>query len=321
MSLKKKLAIGTALFASTTATIHIINKLTGFSSSLDDESNPSSSFYEWKFGKIHYTKQGSGKPLLLIHDLNASSSSYEWNKIIGNLEKNNTVYAIDLLGCGESDKPNLTYTNYLYVQLVSDFIRQVIKEKTDVIATGASGSFVLAACQTDDSIINQIVLVNPEEIYKLAKAPTKRTKTLTLLINTPVYGTFLYNILTKKRNIADTLRDDYFYQAGKVTNEMIDTYYNNVHSENSASKHLFASLSGHYTTINVRHCLQELNNSIFILTGENDPTYRTYAEKYQDILPSIEIIDIKDSKYLPHLEEPVSFIEQIHVLLTSDDEL
>ena len=50
--------------------------------------------------------------------------------------RKNTVYTLDLLGCGKSDKPNFTYTNFLYVQLVTDFINNVIGEKADVIVTG-----------------------------------------------------------------------------------------------------------------------------------------------------------------------------------------
>ena len=106
-------------------------------------------YNDWKHGRIYYTKTGSGAPLLLIHDLHPASSSYEWSRMMKKLEKTNTVYTIDLLGCGRSDKPNITYTNYLYVQLMNEFISNVINEKTDVIATGDSLSFVVMACQME----------------------------------------------------------------------------------------------------------------------------------------------------------------------------
>ena len=80
-----------------------------------------------------------------VHDLTVYSSAYEWNKIIDKLAENHTVYALDLLGCGRSEKPKITYTNYLYVQLISDFIKNVIHEKTDVVASGFSSSFTLLA--------------------------------------------------------------------------------------------------------------------------------------------------------------------------------
>lgn len=66
------------------------------------------------------------------------------------LEKHYTVYTIDLLGCGRSDKPYLTYTNYLYVQLLTDFIHDVIGERPDVVTTGNS-IFVCGTCPEYES--------------------------------------------------------------------------------------------------------------------------------------------------------------------------
>ena len=59
--------------------------------------------YHWRFGNISYSVTGEGKPVLLVHNLKEDSSSIEWSEIIPKLSKTNTVYAIDLLGCGLSD--------------------------------------------------------------------------------------------------------------------------------------------------------------------------------------------------------------------------
>ncbi len=131
-------------------------------------------FFSWKYGNIYYTKNGKGKPLLLIHDLNTSSSSYEWNKIIKELSNNYTVYAMDLLGCGRSDKPNLTYTSFLYVQLVNDFIKKIIGSRTNIIVTGYSLSFVIMACQMENKNFNKIIGVSPCDIYNLTRTPDKK---------------------------------------------------------------------------------------------------------------------------------------------------
>ena len=96
------------------------------------------SYYSWKQGNIFYTKLGSGSPVLLIHDTNSASSSVEWSKVTKRLQKNHCVYTVDLLGCGLSDKPGVSYTTYMYVQLISSFIHDVIGEKTDVVATNPS---------------------------------------------------------------------------------------------------------------------------------------------------------------------------------------
>ena len=67
--------------------------------------------FNWKFGNISYKKYGSGKPILLIHELNCGASNMEWDRFYEELGQTNTVYMVDLLGCGLSDKPYITYTN------------------------------------------------------------------------------------------------------------------------------------------------------------------------------------------------------------------
>lgn len=271
-------------------------------------------YYEWRFGKIFYTKQGAGKPILLIHDLNVCSSEYEWNRIVTTLSKTNTVYTLDLLGCGKSDKPNITYTNYLYVQLLTDFIKHIIGTKTDIIVTGTSSSFVLMACKNNETIIEKIIMINPVNISALAKNPNKRTKILKLLISIPVIGTLLYNILHSKESIEQSYLTDYFYNPQSLNNEFVKISHESAHNSKIASKYLFASIKGRYTNVNITECLKQLNNSIFIIIGEGNPTYKESAEQYQAYVPSIEILGIEKTKYLPQLENPKKLLEHISLV-------
>lgn len=322
MSWKKNLAITTGLIGAATAGIHMINKFIYLSATLDNLLNSNSeTYYEWRFGKIYYKKQGEGKPILLIHDLSTYSSACEWSKIISNLSKSNTVYAIDLLGCGRSDKPNLTYTNYLYVQLITDFIKHVIGDKTDIIVTGESGSFVLGSCQNDSTIIGNIILVNPGDMKLFSKIPGKRSKISSKLINLPVIGTLLYNLLTTRNEICRIFHKDYYSNSNKIDSSMVRTYYESAHCGNSSSKYLFSSLKGRYMTANIPLYLNGLNNSIFIITGEEKPENNIIARDYKNILPSIEIINIEDTKHLPQMERPDKFIEQIKIFLDEDIEI
>ena len=62
MSWKKNLIVGASVAGAATLTIHLINKLVYFSATLDNLlSNPSGSYYNWKFGNIYYTKSGRRK--------------------------------------------------------------------------------------------------------------------------------------------------------------------------------------------------------------------------------------------------------------------
>ena len=149
--------------------------------------------FSWQFGDIFYTKKGTGTPMLLLHDLHCASSGREWQYIEDTLAQDHTVYTLDLLGCGRSDKPAITYTNFLYVQLIVTFIKQVIGCPTDVIASGLSGSFVVTACNTAPKCFGRIMMINPTDLAKLNKIPDKRSRFLKRMIELPLVGTLLYH--------------------------------------------------------------------------------------------------------------------------------
>ncbi|MEZ3485728.1 MAG: alpha/beta fold hydrolase [Lachnospiraceae bacterium] len=319
MSWKKKFITIATLSSASTLTIHMINKFIDFCASLDNLlDNPSGTYYNWKFGEIYYKKTGHGSPLLLIHDLTVYSSGHEWSKVLSDLSKEHTVYRIDLLGCGRSDKPNLTYTNYLYVQLISDFIKHIIGEQTDIIATGLSGALAVAACHNDNSIIRKVILINPPDVKTLAMVPDRHSKLLLQLINFPIIGTLLYNLLTRREDIENTFKESYFCDCKKIDNNTVSTYYEAAHMGNGSPKHLFSSLSGRYTTVNMEHFMKSLTNSIYMISGEQMDNLSKIKGQYKTLLPSIESTTIAKSKYLPQLEQPDEFIEQVNLFL--DDE-
>ncbi len=128
MNWKKTLLFISTAIGTTTLAFHVINKfIFNASDELQKKMNPITIIGNLEIYIIK--KKGSGSPVLLIHDLNHYSSSMEWDKVIGTLSKEHTVYMIDLLGCGKSDKPAITYTCYLYVQLLTDFIRDIIGKR------------------------------------------------------------------------------------------------------------------------------------------------------------------------------------------------
>lgn len=319
MSLKKNLGLA-ALFAGVTlGTLHVVNRLFSYMATADNLlSEEKYEFYEWRFGKIAYRKKGSGSPLLLVHNLDVCSSSHEWNNIESDLEKNYTVYSIDLLGCGCSDHPILTYTNFLYVQLITDFIKDVIGEKTDVIVSGDSSSFVLMACANDDSIINRVIMVNPQNPVSLAKMPTKRSKAKRYLICTPIIGTFIYNMNVNKRTISRKFTESYFYDHNMINEKFVFSCFEASHKEKTRSKYLYACKKSRFTNANVVCCMDKLTNSIFVIVGNSNPENVLSANQYQNRLPSIEIVGIDKSKQYPHIERTDEFLQQVQVLLSEE---
>lgn len=297
-----------------TVIIHIINKIIAASAIFKDMLRVSEkNYFNWRFGDIYYTKSGTGTPILLIHDLVPGGSSYEWERIEKKLSMKHTVYSVDLLGCGRSDKPSITYTNFIYVQMITDFVKNVIGEKTDVIACGLSSSFAIMACHNEKEIFNKLMLVNPPSFHSLNQTPTKRRKLLKFMIEFPVFGTLIYNMMTCESSINNLFIEKYYYNPFHMDSDVLDAYYEAAHRNGNSAKFLYASLISKYVNINIIHGLKSIDNSIFIVEGEEEPTGKSIIDSYASANPAIESAIIKRSKHLPHIENPEGFLEQVGI--------
>ncbi|MED6200916.1 hypothetical protein PIB30_089992 [Stylosanthes scabra] len=99
-------------------------------------------------------------PLLLVHGFGASIP--HWRRNIKTLSQNYTVYAIDLLGFGASDKPpGFSYTMETWAELILDFLEEVIKKPTVLIGNSVGSlACVIAASDSSKELVRGIVLLN-----------------------------------------------------------------------------------------------------------------------------------------------------------------
>lgn len=316
--MKHKLKTFVLLSTLTTIVIHIINRIQYSLYTVKNYLKYSkNNYYEWRFGKIRYIKEGNGSPILLIHDLSVGSSLYEFNKVIDLLSKNHEVYAIDLLGYGMSDKPNMTYTNYLYVQLIIDFVKNIIGKKTDILATGDSTAITVMACHNDPEIINKMIFINPQSLYESNQIPSKQTKALKLLLETPIIGTFTYNLLTNKPAIEKNFKERYFYNTLNIEEQDISSYLEAAHLPDYSSKYVYASYLGKYINTNIVHALKEINHCIYIIGGNEESDIHTTIENYLYYNSAIESVFIPYTRHLPHMEMPEKTVNYIDMFLSS----
>ncbi len=82
--------------------------------------------------QIHYVEEGSGDPILFLHG--NPTSSYLWRNIMPHLHAHGRCIAMDLIGMGKSDKPDLEYTFVDHAKYVDGFIEKLgLKNITLVI--------------------------------------------------------------------------------------------------------------------------------------------------------------------------------------------
>jgi pimeloyl-ACP methyl ester carboxylesterase len=58
--------------------------------------------------RIYHRRAGSGEPIVLLHGIAHSSNA--WDHVAGELAEHHQVIALDLPGCGRSDKPDTDYS-------------------------------------------------------------------------------------------------------------------------------------------------------------------------------------------------------------------
>src|SRR3954447_1290314 len=68
--------------------------------------------------KIHYVREGSGPPLLLMHGW--PGFWYDWAKCISDLAKRFDVIAPDLRGYGDSEKPDARDLSQYHLDMATD---------------------------------------------------------------------------------------------------------------------------------------------------------------------------------------------------------
>jgi haloalkane dehalogenase len=73
--------------------------------------------------KMHYIDEGEGDPILFIHG--NPTSSYLWRNIISYVEPYGRAIAVDLIGMGKSDKPDIDYRFVDHAKYLDGFIEKL----------------------------------------------------------------------------------------------------------------------------------------------------------------------------------------------------
>lgn len=122
-----------------------------------------------KFGRmVYYTAQGmpwnegafgdTKETLVFLHSLGGGSSSYEWSKVYPAFAAEYRIVAPDLIGWGQSDHPNRSYQVEDYIQIVTEFIKQICPVPTTVIASGLTAAFTIRAAIEHPDLFKSLIV-------------------------------------------------------------------------------------------------------------------------------------------------------------------
>lgn len=188
-------------------------------------------FWTWQGFTIRYQVAGSSGPaVLLIHGFGAHSD--HWRKNLPELGQSCRTYAIDLIGYGQSDKPEpnapLAYTFETWGQQVIDFCQQVIGEPAFLVGNSIGCIVAMqAGVAAPDQVLGIVALDCSLRLLherKRAALPWYRsapTPLVQAILNYPPVGKFFFARLAKPRTLKRILRQAYGRQEA-VTDELIE---------------------------------------------------------------------------------------------------
>jgi pimeloyl-ACP methyl ester carboxylesterase len=116
-------------------------------------------------GALRAYVKGHGKPLLLVHSVNAAASAAEVRPLFDMMAQHRTVYAIDLPGYGASERADRLYTPRLMTDAILDLARYIGiqhgNEAIDAMAASLSCEFLARAAFEQPATFRTLSLVSP----------------------------------------------------------------------------------------------------------------------------------------------------------------
>lgn len=264
--------------------------------------------WTWQGHTIAYTVEGDGHPLLLIHGFGASLG--HWRKNIPVLAAAGyRVYALDLLGFGDSDQPPLDYSLELWQQLLYDFWQEHIHQPTVVVGNSIGGLLALMLLADHPDMARGGILLNcagglnhrPDELNPLLGLVMG---TFSKVVSSPV-GPLLFNEVRRKFRIRGSLKQVYC-DSSAITDELVEMIHRP--ACRPGAQKVFASVLTAPAGPKPEDLLPRIAQPMLVLWGDADPwTPIKGAEVYRQQAATgapIQVHPIPQAGHCPHDECP-----------------
>ncbi len=245
---------------------------------------------------LAYYQRGEGEPVLLVHGI--TTYSFLWRDVIPHLGDELAVYAIDLIGCGDSEKPTgVDYSIKAQAELLRLFIMALGLERVHLVCHDIGGG------------IGQIMAVRSPEVVK----------SLTL-INTVGYDYWpVQPIVTLRvpflREIAMAVMDKGvfrsiirrgLYYKDKLDGELLELFMQPLRTREGRQGFLhLARCLNNGDLMEIEEDLKGINLPVMIIRGDADPylSPRISERLYRDI-PGAVLKRVKTAGHFIQIDEP-----------------
>ncbi|MCB9436758.1 MAG: alpha/beta fold hydrolase [Anaerolineales bacterium] len=254
--------------------------------------------------KTRYWQAGAaGSAVVCVHGLGGYVEN--WELTIPALAAQHRVYALDLVGFGYTEKPDVDYSLHYLAGFVQAFMHALDLEEASIIGHSLGGAITL-----------QLALLHPESVHKLVLVSSggfgREVAGLFRVLSLPLLGELLFH--PTKKAIARGLKVA-FYDERHITPERIERGYK------------MATLSGlTHTTLNtirtstnmrgfkpeaidpiLNHLDKVLMPSLTIWGKQDAAVPVTHAEVAQQRLPDCQSHIFEECGHWPQIEHSMAF--------------
>jgi 4,5:9,10-diseco-3-hydroxy-5,9,17-trioxoandrosta-1(10),2-diene-4-oate hydrolase len=255
-----------------------------------------------------YWVEGSGSPVVLIHGL--SNSIEHWLLNIDALAAEHTVYALDLLGHGRTDKPRShSYDLPALARFVIAFMDALGIERADLIGHSLGGGVALVMAEGSPERVHRLVLVDSLGLARDVGIVLR-------LVSVPGLGEVLTRLVLQGDFQKQLKRQRAIWpDADVVPEEMIRLRYEATRWEDIRETY-FKTLRAVSNFRGVRRTalqpiiqgLRSLHLPVLVVWGEKDDLLSSsHARIVQDAVPNTRVEIFDDAGHDPMVVNPERF--------------
>lgn len=269
-------------------------------------------------GLLNYyvDESGQGRPLVLIHSINAAASAYEMRPIFEHYRGRRPVYALDLPGYGFSERSDRYYTPELFAGAIRDFLDDVLDQSADLIALSLGSEFAARVAVERPDLVNSLATISPTGLSTGAQKASPQTSAeraasqqgtnragnddLLNLFRFPLWSQALFDLLATRKSINYYLNKSFH---GAPAQGLVDYAYLSSHQPGARHAPLHF-ISGKLFTPHVLRAVYAKLQQPGLMIYDKDPY--TSFEAIPDLLlaqPNWSAVRVTPTRGLPQFEE------------------
>jgi len=260
--------------------------------------NAESEFIEIDGTQVHYRREGSGDPILLIHG--TASSLHTWDAWTEVLDDSHEVIRLDTPGFGLTGSvENSDYQIPFYVDYIDKFLTKLGIDSFAICGNSLGGEIAWNYASKYPDKVSKMILIDA------AGFPSDEVPAIFKMATNPLLAPIIKQLTPRsliEKNIKEVYADD-----SKVTTQLVDRYYDLQLREGNRDAFVIRAKS--YVHQAPEKKLASLNTPTLIQWGSEDLWIPVdQAHKFDQHLPN-STLKVYNSGHVPMEENPMETVK------------